>query len=200
MTPFSTLAGIVLSVALAGAGLQDKPAPPAAKAQDPAAAKQATVTGTPVTLNATVEAIDVAGRNVSLKGPKGNVVEVHVPETYTRFNELKVGDTVSATYNEAIAFTLRKAGSAAATTAPTETIVGGAGAKGRGVARQLTANVTITAIDKAAPSVTVKGPKGNVYSMRVQDPKRLEGVAVGDTIEVTYTEALLLTVDRTAKK
>jgi len=31
--------------------------------------------------------------------------------------------------------------------------------------------------------------------MRVQDPKRLEGVKVGDTIDVTYTQALLIAVD-----
>jgi hypothetical protein len=188
MTSLSTMAGIILSAALAGAASQDKAAP-----------KQATITGTPVTLTATVEAIDVAGRNVSLKGPKGNVVDVHVPEDYTRFNELKVGDTVKATYNEAMAFTLRKAGTGAATSGPTETMVGGAGAKGKGVARQVTVTVNITAIDPKVPSITVKGPKGNVYSLRVQDPKRLEGVAVGDSVEVTYTEALLLTVERTPK-
>jgi hypothetical protein len=195
------MAGIILSVALAGAVTQDKAAPAAGKAQDQAkaAAKQATITGTPVTLAATVEAIDVAGRNVSLKGPKGNVVDVHVPEDYTRFNELKVGDTVRATYNEAMAFTLRKAGTGPATSAPTETMVGGAGAKGKGVARQVTVTVNITAIDPKVPSITVKGPKGNVYSMRVQDPKRLEGVAVGDSVEVTYTEALLLTVEKASK-
>jgi hypothetical protein len=29
----------------------------------------------------------------------------------------------------------------------------------------------------------------------VQDPKRLEGVKVGDTVDVTYTQAILLSVD-----
>jgi hypothetical protein len=98
-----------------------------------------------------------------------------------------------------MAFTLRKAGTGPATSAPTETMVGGAGAKGKGVARQVTVTVNITAIDPKVPSITVKGPKGNVYSMRVQDPKRLEGVAVGDSVEVTYTEALLLTVEKASK-
>ena len=55
------------------------------------------------------------------------------------------------------------------------------------------------AMDPAVPSVTVKGPKGNVMSLRIQDPKRLEGIKVGDTVDVTYTQALMLTADPVAK-
>jgi hypothetical protein len=72
MTSLSTMAGIILSVALAGAVTQDKAAPAAGKAQDQAkaAAKQATITGTPVTLAATVEAIDVADGTSRSKGQR----------------------------------------------------------------------------------------------------------------------------------
>jgi hypothetical protein len=38
----------------------------------------------------------------------------------------------------------------------------------------------------------------NTIDVKVKDPKRLEKLKVGDEINVTYTEALLLTVD--AKK
>ena len=73
------------------------------------------------------------------------------------------------------------------------------GAPGATVSRQVTASVSVTAIDAAVPSITVKGPKGNIVTLRVQDAKRLADVKVGDTIDVTYTEALMLSVDPVAK-
>ena len=36
---------------------------------------------------------------------------------------------------------------------------------------------------------------GDVMSLRIQDPKKLEGIKVGDTVDVTYTQALMLSVD-----
>ena len=45
------------------------------------------------------------------------------------------------------------------------------------------------------PSVTVKTDKGRQMSFRVQDAKNLEGYKVGDTVEVTYTQALAISVE-----
>ena len=90
---------------------------------------------------------------------------------------------------------LRKPGEPAPTAGVQEAVTPREGAPGGTVARQLTGSVTVTAIDPAVPSISVKGPKGNVFSMRVQDPKRLEGVKVGDTLDVTYTQAVLIAVD-----
>ena len=45
------------------------------------------------------------------------------------------------------------------------------------------------------PSVTVKSDKGRQMSFRVQDPKNLEGYKVGDTVEITYTQALAVSVE-----
>jgi Cu/Ag efflux protein CusF len=59
----------------------------------------------------------------------------------------------------------------------------------------VTATVTIQAIDPKVPSVTVKSDKGRVLSFRVQDAKNLEGYKVGDTVEVTYTQALAVSVE-----
>ena len=56
------------------------------------------------------------------------------------------------------------------------------------------ATVTITAIDPKAPAVTVKSDRG-IMSFRVKDAKNLEGYKVGDTVDVTYTRALAVTVE-----
>ena len=63
-----------------------------------------------VTITATIEAIDKSARLVMLKGEKGNVVTVQVGEEMKRFNELKVGDKVSATYTESLAVSVRQPG------------------------------------------------------------------------------------------
>jgi hypothetical protein len=59
--------------------------------------------------------------------------------------------------------------------------------------------VTITAIDPKVPSVTFKGPAGNSRTVKVMQPEKLQGVAVGDTVDITYTEALAVKVEKAAK-
>jgi hypothetical protein len=154
-----------------------------------------TTSTTPTTITATIEAIDQTNRIVTLKGPKGNLADVYVDEGNKRFNELKVGDTVKASYYESLAVNVRKPGDPAPTAGVQEKVTPSAGAPGTTVARQVTVTVTVMAIDPSVPSVTVKGPKGNVITTRVMDPKRLEGVKVGDTVDLTYTQALLISVE-----
>ena len=90
---------------------------------------------------------------------------------------------------------VRKPGDPAPTGGVTESATPRAGGPGGTITKQVTVSVTIMAMDPAVPSVTVKGPKGDVMSLRIQDPKKLEGIKVGDTVDVTYTQALMLSVD-----
>ena len=165
----------------------------------PLAAQQTEQKSAPTSITATIEAIDQTNRAVTLKGPKGNLADIYVGPEYKRFNELKVGDQVKATYYESLVTSVRKPGDPAPSGEVKTTETPRAGGPGGTFAQQVTVSVTIMAIDPAVPSVTVKGPKGNVMSLRVQDPKRLAGVKVGDKVDVTYTQALLLTADPVAK-
>jgi hypothetical protein len=63
-------------------------------------------------------------------------------------------------------------------------------------ARQRTITATITAIDPAMPSVTFTGPNGWKYSSKVEDKAALDKVKVGDKVDITWTEAVLLSVER----
>src|SRR5262245_12236094 len=63
-----------------------------------------------VTISATVEAIDVAKREISLKGPRGNVVPMSVDPAVKNLDKVKVGDTVTVRYLEALSLTLKKDG------------------------------------------------------------------------------------------
>jgi hypothetical protein len=90
---------------------------------------------------------------------------------------------------------IRKPGDPAPTAGLKDSVTPREGGPGATASRQLTGSVTVTALDPKVPSLTVKGPKGNVFSMRVEDPTRLQGVKVGDTLDVTYTQAMLIAVD-----
>lgn len=148
----------------------------------------------------TVSAIDKDAGTVTLKGPKGRTLTLDVKDRQ-KLDMIKVGDPVVAAYMEAVAFRVQKSGSAApgvsvqesrVSSKPGETPAGAIG-------REVTATVTITAIDRKANTVTVKGPQGNTETIKVRDPKNLEGVKVGDLVEITYTQAFAVSLDKPAK-
>jgi hypothetical protein len=149
-----------------------------------------------VELSAKIEAIDHDGRVVTLKDKDGNVDEVYAGPDVKRFDELKVGDTVTFRYYESVVYRIRKPGDPtppAASEAPT--LVPGKGRRPGGTAsQQQTVTVTVKAIDPKTPSITVGTESGRTSTHKVEDRKNLEGVKVGDKIEVTYTEAVLISV------
>jgi hypothetical protein len=177
------------------------PAAPAAKPKGPAAApaKPKAQEGAVVTLRGTVEAIDKEKQTVTIKGPKRSlIVRVQDP---TKLDAIKVGDPVVGKYYESIAFEVKKPGTATpgvtsqqavATSQPGATPAGAAG-------EQITITATITAIDKKAQTVTIKGPEGNTETVKARNPKNLDAVKVGDLVEITYTRALAIALDKSPK-
>jgi hypothetical protein len=145
-----------------------------------------------VTITATIEAIDRTNRLVTLKGEKGNRVTVHVGEQVKRFDELTVGDQVTARYMESVAVVVRQPGQPAPTSG--SAVTASTGGPGGTAAVQDTITVTVVSVDKPSQSVTVRRTDGSAVSMRVENPKYLEAVKAGDTVDITYTRALLLEV------
>lgn len=153
-----------------------------------------------VSVTATVEDIDYQTRQVTLKGPQGNVITFTADERVKRLNEIKVGDKVTADYYVSLATEIRE---------PTEeekaeplAVVAGAAKAPPGISpaagglRRIRAVVTIEALNRAAQTVTLKGPRGRYLTVRVAEPARLEKVRLGDTVIVTYTEALAISVEK----
>jgi Cu/Ag efflux protein CusF len=179
------IASLTMAAALAGAA--------SLAAQKPVSVSDA------VTETFTIEAIDQTARVVTLKDKNGEVEDLFVGPEVTRFNALKVGDVVTFRYYESVVSALRRPGQAprpaeaAGVTPSPGTRPGGT------ISQQQTATVTIQAIDAKVPSVTVKSDKGRVMSFRVQDVKNLEGYKVGDSVEVTYTQALAVSVEPAKK-
>jgi hypothetical protein len=63
------------------------------------------------------------------------------------------------------------------------------------IAQQMTVVVTLEAIDEKVGSITIRTDDGRRLSTKVADPKNLAGYKVGDKVEVTYTQALAISVE-----
>jgi Cu/Ag efflux protein CusF len=178
-------------------------------AQGPVTVAQATpgdaatpkvVDATVVTVRGKVEAVDVEKKTVTLKGPRRSLtLQVRDPQ---KLEAIKVGDPVVAKYYEALAIEVKKPGEttpgvstqqAVATSKPGET-------PGGVVGEQITATVTVASIDKKAHTVTVKGPSGGTETVKARDPKNLDKLKVGDLVELTYTRALAISLDKPPAK
>jgi len=173
---------------------------PAAKPKAPEAAKPKVQEAAVVTLRGTVEAIDKEKQTVTIKGPNQSLtVQVRDPK---KLEAIKVGDPVVGKYYEAMAFEVKKAGTATpGVTAQQGTATSKPGTTPAGaVGQQVTLTVTIVGIDKKAGTVTVKGPEGRTETVKARDPKNLDAVKVGDLVEITYTQALAIALDKSAAK
>jgi Cu/Ag efflux protein CusF len=142
----------------------------------------------------TIEAIDHSSRVVTLRNQAGLLEEVYCGPEVQRFNDLKVGDTVTFRYFETMVTALSRPGAPATTAASSTSVTRSTGAPGATVARQTTATVTLDAINPATPSVTIRTASGGRSTFRVQDAKNLEGYKVGDQVSITYTRGLAVSV------
>ena len=151
-----------------------------------------------LTYTGTITDIDYAGREMTLKGPKGDFETFVVDKKVQRFNEAKVGDKVSIDYYLGFNAEVRN---------PTDeerrnplVVLETAGRAGPNAApaahdmRQIRAVVTIVGLDPSAQTVTVKGPRGKRFVARVKDPSRFDKVHIGDTILMTFTEATAISL------
>jgi ribosomal protein S17 len=192
--------GIALGASPGAAPVLAQATAPAAKPKAPEAAKPKVQETAVVTLRGTVEAIDKEKQTVTIKGPKRTLtVRVRDPK---KLEAIKVGDPVVGKYYEALAFEVKKPGTATpGVTAQQGVASSQPGATPAGaVGEQITLTVTIVAIDKAAHTVTIKGPDGTTETVKARDPKNLDAVKVGDLVEITYTRALAIALDKSTKK
>jgi len=152
-------------------------------------------------MSAQVVGIDKATRTVTLKGPKGNVVDIVAGDEVKNFDQIKLGDLVVARYVESLSLELRKTkvkpGDVTVTEGAARAMPGERPAAAG--ARQVTALAEVTAVDPKKSTITLKGPKGNSVTLNVRNPDQFKVVKKGDQVEVTYTEALALSVEPAPK-
>src|SRR5688572_26865295 len=151
------------------------------------------------TTSATVESVDLSGRRLTIRNPRGEIRTIQVPEQVTRLAEIERGDTVTATYYENIVVRLKAPGEPDADRRETS-VTPGEGPRPVGTSgTQQTITATIAAIELKAPSIAFKGPRGWSYETKVQDREALKQFNVGDRVDIVWTEATLVSVSSTKK-
>ena len=148
-----------------------------------------------MTATATIKAIDPATRSITLRLDNGDEDTFTVGPAVTRLDQLKVGDTIRATYYEAIAFAVRKPGAPPASPGTDLGIGRLKDAVGGAIGKQQTATVTVKAVDMNVPSITVVTDDGRTLTRRIAEKKNLEGVKAGDQIDITYTQAVVVAAE-----
>jgi hypothetical protein len=148
------------------------------------------------TTSATVSAIDPVNRLVTLSGPNGVIGTYRCGPAVRNFNQIQIGDTVTARLVESVAVAIRH------TNEPPGAMVGSAVAiapKGDlpGVVMANTAEVSarIVGLDTDNHTVTIVNRLGQTVVYRVPANVSLAGIEVGDDVFVRYTESIALLVD-----
>ena len=178
-------------------------------AQQPGAAGDAVVTSEPgkaeivsaAKISAQVVGIDKTTRTITLKGPKGRILDVVAGDEVKNFDQIKLGDFVVARYMESLSLELTKAKSGPGGVVVKEEAARAQPGERPGVAgaREVTALAEVTAVNPKKSTITLKGPRGNSVTLDVHNPDQFKVVKKGDHVQVTYTEALALSVEPAPK-
>jgi Cu/Ag efflux protein CusF len=162
-------------------------------------ANGATVEGV-TKVTATVVGIDPATRTVTLKTRAGRVLELEVTHEARNFEQLAVGDVVTAQYRESLTLSLVDKKTQASRSEQDTAQRASFGEKPGGeLGREVTIIADVVAVDRHTQIVTVRGPRGETVDLHVQDPERLKRVKKGDQVKAVYTEALAISVEPAAK-
>ena len=139
-------------------------------------------------VTAQVEAIDAATRTLTLKGTGDSLPVVAGPEV-RNFGEIRVGDVVVVRYLEALSLELKRRGAGVRDRAETRT-----GSAAAGPPRRVTVVADVVAKDAKMRTATLRGPQQTV-TVKVSDPEQLRLVQIGDQVEATYTEAVVVSIE-----
>ena len=143
-----------------------------------------------------VTGVDQQRRLLALEGDDGGIAVLPVAEEFRDFDKLRVGDPVVVSYTEAIAWQVKPSDKGAPGVSARETLSNPKPGESPGgaIERAITITATITAFDVARGTVTLADPQGWSRTFKAQRPADLEHIRVGDLVDITYSEALALSV------
>jgi hypothetical protein len=146
----------------------------------------------------TIEAVDMASRLVTVKGPEGGMVTVQAGPEVQNLGEVKPGDQVTVGYYQSIAVDVIVPGSAPKSGTETGMVRAEAGAKPAGaVGRQERKTVKIASVDPIKKAISFYDDDGRWREVSMDRPDLehyLEEIKDGDTVEVIFTEALAVSI------
>jgi len=151
------------------------------------------VVTTELTTTATVERIERSSRALTLRSG-GNVFQtVYVDPSVKTFDDLRQGDIVTLRYAESIVVQVRPG---AALSDPKDSTAEAQKAGNDQVLQQLKAVVKVESVDAQGLSIEYRMKDGRKILRSVADKRLLEGLRVGDQIEVTLTRERAVGIER----
>lgn len=150
---------------------------------------------------ATVRSVDQSTRSLVLRTADGvDTLIVAGPEV-RNFDQIEPGDTISATYKEALLAEVLPKGTASGEprTSIAKTRAQPGEMPAATVSASVSTDVVIQSVDQSFDTVTFKRADGVVRTVAVEDPKAtefLQRLKAGDEVRVTYTEATAIALSK----
>ena len=168
-----------------------------------AAEPEANVRAMSMTIEAVITDIDLETRQLTVEGPNGQPITMTAAEKVVKLEDVNVGDTIVATYFTSLESELREPtpeelaepwvvlADAAKSEAGEQPAIGGA--------RMIRAVCTIEGMNRVLGTVTIQDPRGKLHLIGDVEPEKMEGVTLGQTVVMVYTEALAVTLEPVAQ-
>lgn len=168
-----------------------------------AAKPETNVRAMSMTIEAVITDIDLETRQFTVEGPNGQPITMTAAEKVVKLEDVNVGDTIVATYFTSLESELREPtqeelaepwvvlADAAKSEADEQPAIGGA--------RLIRAVCTIEGMNRVLGTVTIMDPRGKLHLIGDVEPEKMEGVTLGQTVVMVYTEALAVTLEPVAK-
>lgn len=159
-----------------------------------------------VTAEGTVTKINKETREITIRGPEGNLNTIKVSDQITKkkFDKIAVNDKVSFEYWTYVRAEFREP-TLAERAEPLQIVSEGGrtpegAAPGAVIGAIAKAIVTVEILNRPYMMATVRGPQGNYMTMPVEDPKILETVRIGQEFILIYGEAIAVSLEKVTQK
>ncbi len=147
-----------------------------------------------------VTSVNKETREITVVGPKGNMLTFTAGEEVERFDEIGDADVIKFQYLTYIKAEFREP-TAEELEEPLVVLAEGAKAPkdappGAAVGAMAKAVVKIVGLNSAFMTATVQGPQGNFLTVPVEDVTLLEELRINQVLIMTYGEAIALSLEK----
>jgi Cu/Ag efflux protein CusF len=148
--------------------------------------------------SATVEKIDMQHRKVTLLFEDGKHKTVTVDKSVQNLDQVKVGDKLKMTYTDEFVVSVNKTGETPSATSAGVVSLAPKGAKPGGYEVSTeTLSGKVLNVDVPKYKVTLQMPNGKKKTINVsKSVTNLSQLQVGDSIDMSYTEAVAISIEK----
>lgn len=163
----------------------------------PAPTAIATIEAESTTAAATVLAVDLAARKLTLRWAHGDVTTYTVGPDVVNFPQIKVGDIVNANVAESFAVYIGPENASPAVGSASRVAVAAKGQRpGVVFANTVVVVDRLSAVNMSNRTVTLQGISGISRTLRVAPGLNMSGLRVGDEVAVRVSEAVAIWVEK----